>query len=436
MQHDRRRGLRPVPSKRRFPSLLHLVLLAGLACALTAFAVSRLSTPQPVVVTDAPAPAEVIAVAGPTTPIAKTSTVEIAAGDSLGTILSQVGLSTTAVHAAALEITDLANIRAGRTFTFRQWNDEAPHRITYALGEDETLVLDNYTGEWRARLDAVEYEAIPARRSFEVRTSLWEAATDAGLRPADIVEVAKVFQYEIDFNTEVRQGMTVEVVADELWHDGEPVKLGQPHLVRLRNPKSSGSEIKEYVAIHYTHADGETHGYYSPEGMARKKAFLRSPLEFSRVTSGFDRKRYHPVLKRTRPHYGVDFGAPTGTPIRAVADGVVTYAATNGGHGRFVKIDHAGPYKTSYSHLSRINVKKGEHVTQGQIIGKVGSTGLATGPHLHYEFWKGSSRVDPLKVDLPLTEPLPDGEKPAFFAVRDRWMAMLEDDAPVLASAE
>jgi murein DD-endopeptidase MepM/ murein hydrolase activator NlpD len=170
------------------------------------------------------------------------------------------------------------------------------------------------------------------------------------------------------------------MVVDELMVEGEVQRLGAPVAVRFTN------KDEEFVAIRYTTKDGYPR-YYDASGKSRKRPFLRSPLKFSRVTSGFNRNRYHPVLKRRRPHNGVDFGAPTGTPIQAVGDAVVTWAGPNGGHGRFVKLNHEGPYESSYSHLSRISVRKGQRVRQGDIIGYVGSTGLATGPHLHYQFW-------------------------------------------------
>ena len=286
------------------------------------------------------------------------------------------------------------------------------------------MVSDQGEDGWYAFTQDAAYEAQPTVRTFTVSTSLWEQAIDAGLRPDDILAIAKVFEYEIDFNTEVYPGMRTEIVTEELSADGAYKKLGAIQAVRLTNP-TGGGKTKQYVAIRYETKDG-TVGYYAPDGKARKKAFLRSPLEFSRVTSGFSRNRYHPVLKKSRAHNGVDLGAPTGTPVRAVADGVVEFAGKAGGHGNHVKLAHDGPYETGYSHLSKILVRQGAHVHQGQIVGLVGMTGLATGPHLHYEFFLHGKYVDPMRVDLPLTEELKADELPAFFAVRDAMMAKLD----------
>lgn len=350
----------------------------------------------------------------------------IAKGEVLGAILPDHGLPTLAVVDVAREHYDLTRIRAGRDIRFRYApGATTADALSYALDADRTLVVEQLDGIWTARVDAIEYDRAPSIREFTVERTLWGAATGAGLRPADIVALANVYRFDLDFNTEVRAGATARMVVDELSVDGEVKRLGAPLAVRFVN------HGEEYVAIRYTTKDGSTR-YYDASGKARKKPFLRSPLEFSRVTSGFNRNRYHPVLKRRRPHNGVDFGAPKGTPIRAVGDAVVTWAGPNGGHGRFVKLDHAGPYETSYSHLSRVSVRKGQKVRQGDIIGYVGSTGLATGPHLHYQFWVNGKYVNPLTVKLPNGgETVPDSELSAFKAHRDTLLAQLDAAEPV-----
>ena len=354
----------------------------------------------------------------------------IRSGDTLGRILPTYGAPTDLVRDAALSLYDLAKLREGRDLVFVYHDGGAvPVEVRYALDIDHTLVVTREGEAWTARMDAIEYEAQPGYRDLVVSSSLWQAAIDAGLRPADIAALAAVFEYDIDFNTEVQAGARARMVIDELWTDGAFARLGSPQAVRFENGG------KTYTAIRYTRADG-TAGYYDEEGMARKKAFLRSPLAFSNVTSGFNLKRYHPILKKSRPHYGTDFGAPTGTPIRAVGEGVVSYAGRSGGHGNFVKIDHPGPYDSSYSHLSSISVKNGAHVRQGEIIGKVGSTGLATGPHLHFQFWVNGKYVNPMSVALPRVEPLPESELAAFQAERDRLLALLDSEALLAAVAD
>ncbi len=345
----------------------------------------------------------------------------IARGETLGAILPRYGVSDVlAVVEAASEHADLTRIRAGRDLVFTFERDvEAPIALRYMLDEDNTLVV-HLDGEspW-AELETVTYGSHQGARSLVVEGSLWSAAIEAGLRPGDIVRLARVFEYEVDFNTELRAGATFTVVGEELTLGGEFSKMGELHAVRLDN------DGKSYTAVYFERSDGEA-GWYHPDGTASKRPFLRSPLEFSRVTSGFNPKRFHPVLKTSRPHYGTDFGAPTGTPVRATGNGKVVFSGTKGGYGKHVKLDHPGPYTSSYSHLSKISVKNGSAVKQGDVIGYVGATGLATGPHLHYEFRENNKPVDPMKIKLPTVEPLPKGELAAFQAQAERVLPLLD----------
>ena len=347
---------------------------------------------------------------------------KIGAGETAGALMRRFGAPVDRVLSAAKPYYDLTKLRAGRVLDLVWYDpDPEPVQIRYALDEDRTLILDRSEAGWTGHLDVITYETKLGIRDVVVKSSLWQAAIDAGLRPSDIASLASVFEYDVDFNTEIQPGASAHMVIDELWKDGAVAKLGQPRAVRFTN----GS--KTYMAIRYTRANG-TSGYYDANGMARKKAFLRSPLAFSRVTSGFSLARYHPILKRSRPHLGVDFGAPEGTPVRAVGDGVVVTAGKEGGHGNFVKIKHAGSYESSYSHLSKINVRQGQHIEQGALVGAVGSTGLATGPHLHFQFWINDQIVNPLKLEMPQQEALPADEMAAFMVERDRWLALLDGD--------
>lgn len=350
----------------------------------------------------------------------------IARGDTLGAVVSDHGVSNVnAVVDAANAFTDLTNIRAGRELVFvYELGDDGTYgddaiALRYELDEDNTLLV--HLGEApTAALETVQYETELGVRAMDVEGSLWASAIDAGLRPQDIVRLSEVFQWEVDFNTELRAGARFTLVGEELHHEGEFAKLGELNAVRLEN------DGETYTAFFYE-SDAST-GWFHADGTASKRPFLRSPLEFSRVTSSFNLKRYHPVLKKGRPHYGTDFGATTGTPVRATGDGLVVTASTNGGHGKYVKLDHAGPYTTSYSHLSKIAVKKGTRVEQGQVIGYVGSTGLSTGPHLHYEFRVDNKPVDAMKARLPSVEPLPDGERARFDIIVDHWAPYLDGE--------
>lgn len=375
----------------------------------------------PEVVPPAQQPAEVAVVEEPEPPAGpQWVDHEIQSGETIGTILAAYGVPLGPVEQAARGHHDLSRIRAGQTLSLLlDASEDLPLELRYALDADHTLVVVREGDVWTGRLDEVIYEHRQGLREIVVTSSLWQAAVDAGLRPADIASLARVYQYDIDFNTEIRAGARARMVVEELWQDGTFARLGTPLAVRLEN---SG---KEYVAIRFEQADGSV-AYYDEEGTARKKAFLRSPIEFSRVTSGFTMKRYHPILKKSRPHLGTDFGAPTGTPVRAIGDAVVVHAGRNGGHGNFVKLDHEGPYASSYSHLSKVAVHKGQKISQGMVVGYVGSTGLSTGPHLHFQFWVNGRTVNPMTVQLPRQVQVARAERQAFDEERDNLLAMLD----------
>lgn len=397
-------------------------ILAG--CVVTAIALQVNGEPE------APAPVAVLTPKAPPPPKVFDVLHTIDKGETLGTILKNVGLPVNAVHTGALPVYDLAKIRAGRTITFKVREGEtAPHAIHYPLDEDNTVKVTRDGEAWTAAIDTITYDVTEAIREFSVETTLWGAAANAGLRAGDIANIAGVFEFDVDFNTELQAGAKVKMVIEELYHEGRFAKLGRPLAVRLENKGEA------YLAIHHTSENGDT-GYFDDKGVARKKAFLRSPLPFSRVTSGFNPRRFHPVLKTRRPHNGTDFGAPTGTPIRATGAGKVVVAGRNGGHGNFVKIDHAGPYASSYSHMHRIKVKRGQRVKQGQIIGTVGTTGMSTGPHLHYQFWKNGRFVDPMKIDLPRTEKLGSAELARFKPNRDMWLDFMDGQNRGIAMSE
>ena len=223
--------------------------------------------------------------------------------------------------------------------------------------------------------------------------------------------MAEVFSSDIDFHLDIRKGDRFSVVYEMLYHNGEPVKAGRVLATQFIN------HGKTYQAVYFKDREGRE-GYYTPEGNNLRKAFLRSPLEFSRITSGFTNARFHPVLKTWRAHKGVDYGAPTGTRIRATADGTVAVAGKHSGYGNLVVIQHKGNLSSAYGHLSAFakGLRKGARINQGDVIGYVGSTGLATGPHLHYEFRVAGVQRNPLTVPMPQSFPIAAQYKNDFFA--------------------
>jgi murein DD-endopeptidase MepM/ murein hydrolase activator NlpD len=256
---------------------------------------------------------------------------------------------------------------------------------------------------------AAEVETRLHMRSGEIRSSLFAATDAAGMSDAVAVQIAEVFSTDIDFHRDLRKGDRFAAVYEVQYHQGEPVKTGRLLSAEFVN------NGKTFQAVWFQNPDGEG-GYYTPDGKNIRKAFLRSPLEFSRISSGFTISRFHPVLQTWRAHKGVDYAAPTGTRVRATGDGIIEFVGRQGGYGNLVVLRHQSKYTTWYGHLSGFapGMQKGKRIVQGDVIGFVGSTGIATGPHLHYEFRTNDVHQDPLRVAMPPAPPLALQHRAAF----------------------
>ncbi|MEK8032969.1 peptidoglycan DD-metalloendopeptidase family protein [Ideonella sp. DXS29W] len=249
-------------------------------------------------------------------------------------------------------------------------------------------------GRLEAKLETAALGSSTRLAGGTIRSSLFAATDEAGIPDAVAVQMAEMFSADIDFHRELRKGDAFSVVYEALTADGEPITWNQGSgRVLAAEFVNNG---KTYQAVWFGQTDGKG-AYYDFKGESKRRAFLASPMEFSRVTSGFS-MRMHPILQTWRAHLGTDYGAPTGTPVRSVGDGIVEFAGWQNGYGNVVQLSHAGGRSTLYAHLSRVNVRKGQRVDQGQNIGLVGSTGWATGPHLHFEFRVNGVHQDPLKI--------------------------------------
>jgi murein DD-endopeptidase MepM/ murein hydrolase activator NlpD len=228
------------------------------------------------------------------------------------------------------------------------------------------------------------------------------------------MQIADIFSSDIDFHSDLQKGDKVTVVYESFYNKGELIKTGRVLAAEFTNGG------KSYRAVFFQDREGRG-GYYTPEGKNLRKAFLRSPLEFSRVTSGFTKARFHPVLKEWRAHKGIDYGAPTGTRVKAVADGTVAFIGKQGGYGNLLILQHQGQYSTAYGHLSAFakNLRRGSKVSQGDIIGQVGMTGIATGPHLHYEFRVAGVQRNPLGIPMPTAFPIAAQYKSDFSMIAE-----------------
>jgi murein DD-endopeptidase MepM/ murein hydrolase activator NlpD len=246
-------------------------------------------------------------------------------------------------------------------------------------------------------------------RTGEISSTLYAATDAAGLPDPVANQMADIFGGDVDFHRDLRKGDKFTVVYEVNYNNGEPVRSGRILAAEFSNQGHA------YRAV-YFQTSGTTGDYYTPDGKSMHKAFLRSPLEFSRISSGFSLSRFHPILNKWRSHKGVDYAAPMGAKVKVTSDGVVALVGQQNGYGNVIMINHSGRYSTVYGHLSRFapGLHRGQHVSQGEIIGFVGMTGLATGPHLHYEFRVDGTQRDPLRVALPDGSPISEAQKSAF----------------------
>ncbi len=256
--------------------------------------------------------------------------------------------------------------------------------------------------------------------SAMIADSLFNATDEAGIPDSVVLQIADIFSGDIDFVEDIHEGDVLNVVYEAYYNAGELMKVGNVLAVEFIN----GGD--KYVAVRYGDAEGK-YAYYTPDGKSLHKSFLRSPVEFTRVSSNFSKGRFHPILHHIRAHQGTDFAAPIGTRVKASGDGEVDFIGRKGGYGNVIILKHENSISTIYGHLSRyeIGLHRGQKVAQGDIIGYVGMTGLATGPHLHYEFLQNGMRKDPMTVSLPVNIPIDANLKPEFEKTSHQYMAQL-----------
>jgi murein DD-endopeptidase MepM/ murein hydrolase activator NlpD len=339
-----------------------------------------------------------------------------------GTLEKAIGsvLGPSAVHdlvRSARPVYDLARLSVGHTFDLTV-GAEGLLAFSYVIDELRTLQVHRNGDGLEALVRTKSYETRTESAAGVVTSSLFGAVEDAGEDDQLALDLAQIFEWDVDFNTELQRGDSFRVVVEKLYLDGRFSRYGpilSAELVR-------GPRVIRAVRFE----GGRGPEYYTPEGVPLRKTFLRSPLKFSRISSRFSRARFHPILKRFRPHLGVDYAAPAGTPVRAAADGVVSQAGWHGGYGKVVRLRHGRGLQTLYGHLSRIAVKPGRRVVQGELIGNVGTTGLSTAPHLDYRTLRDGVFANPLTIQPPPPEPLSAALRPAFEEVRARAVALLE----------
>lgn len=356
--------------------------------------------------------------------------------DTIGSLFSRLGVSDPAALAFIQQDPAARNaarqLRPGKSITARTTGSGELLELHFPLGgADSALIVEKNETGFAAIEKAIEFSPSLQIKSGEISNSLFGATDEAGIPDSVAVQLAEIFSGDIDFYRDLRKGDRFSVVYESLTHNGQDVRGGKVLAAEFVNDGAV------YQAFWF--ASGERGGYYTAEGKSLRKAFLRSPLEFSRVTSGFSNSRRHPVLNITRAHKGIDYGAPTGTRIRAVADATVEFAGRQGGYGNLVILRHRGNYSTAYGHMNGFaaGIRKGARVSQGDTIGYVGQTGIATGPHLHYEFRVAGKQVNPATVALPTAIPLDKAQLAQFHTTTNPLRAQLDLAKQVrLASAE
>ena len=314
----------------------------------------------------------------------------------------------------------LDSLRPGESLHFAH-KDGALFGLERRLSESQTLKVSREPSGLKADVLQNPLEMRSRTVRGRIDRSLFEAVGAAGANDQTAVALADIFGWDIDFVLDVRPGDAFVVTYDEIWRDGAYVKDGAIQAAVFVN------QGREFRAVRYTDPEGGSH-YYTPDGRSLHRAFLRAPVDFTRVSSGFNSARLHPILQRMRAHQGIDYAAPMGTPVRAAGDGRIRFAGRKGGYGNLVEIEHSTSVVTVYGHLSRFakETRVGAHVTQGTVIAYVGMTGLATGPHLHYEYRVNGVFKNPQTVVLPGAPPLDA-----------RWRAdFLARSAPLLASLD
>ena len=349
-------------------------------------------------------------------------------GETLSELLEGLGLSAreagTAVEALRPWV-EPRRLLAGDAYAASFGGERELASFEMRVAGRGRIRLARLDGSWEPSFEP-EQRTVRARVvSGRLETALEVAIEEAGAPAMLAYSMADVLQWDLDFNRDLRVGDSFEVVFEEVWVDGAYGSLGG--IVAL----SYDNRGRRFEAYRY----GEEGGYYDAEGRPLKKMFLRSPLRFSRITSGFSHRRFHPILKTHRPHYGVDYGAPVGTPIQATANGTVAFAGWNGGGGKMVKLRHPGGVLTAYLHLSRFaeGIRPGRPVRQGEVIGYVGATGLATAPHLDYRVQRDGRWIDPQSLSGVPARALAAAELPAFRAWRDAQRLSLAAGAPLPA---
>lgn len=359
----------------------------------------------------------------------------VAKGDTLSTLFEKVGLPAALVHdvlASDKQAKQFTQLKHGQKLEFELGRDGQLTNLHSKINDVESISLSKNAKSYTFNRITAKPTVRSAYVHGVINSSLSQSAARAGLSHSLTMDMASVFGYDVDFAQDIRQGDEFDVIYEQKVVNGKAVGNGPILSARFTN------RGKTYTAVRYTNKQGNS-SYYTAEGNSMRKAFIRTPVDFARISSRFSMGRKHPILNKIRAHKGVDYAAPRGTPIKAAGDGKVLLAGRRGGYGNTVIIQHGNTYRTLYGHMQGFakGIKTGGNVKQGQVIGYIGTTGLSTGPHLHYEFQVNGVHVDPLGQKLPMADPIAKSERARFLQQSQPLMArMAQEKATLLASSK
>ncbi len=406
-----KRSPKTAGSRRHWPLVVAALPFFGVVAA---FGIAPDTVPEPVKLQHV---VEDIALqAAPTTPVAEVSRFwreeRIQRGDTVASVLSRLSVNDPEAISYLLQAKDVRSLYQlipGRSIRVVTTQEGRLESLAYVNTDGRRLTVTRTENAFSAKEEVPQTEQWVMQSSGEIETSLFGATDAAGIPELVATQLAEIFSSDIDFHRDLRRGDRFSVIYEALAADGEFVGFGRVLAAEFVN------QGRAFRAVFFRDDEGRN-GYYTPDGRNMRKAFLRSPIEFSRVTSGFSNSRFHPVLKAWRAHKGIDYGASTGTRVRVTADGFVTFVGRKGGYGNVVTVRHPNGYTTLYAHLSGFaqGIRSGKRVVQGEVVGLVGSTGLASGPHLHYEFHVNGVHQNPMRLAMPPGPPINEHSRSAF----------------------
>ena len=353
---------------------------------------------------------------------------KVARNSTFAQLMSSHGVSPQTVYrvlVASRPVYNLAKLRAGNRFELERLADGRLNGFRYQVDSFKYLKVDRAEENFRAQMIAIEYEKRVDPVVGTIESSLFGTLSDLQEKDQLALDMAEIFSWDIDFNTEIQRGDHFRLMVEKLYLEDRMVRYGNILAAEFHNAG------KLYTGYRFEDPEGEV-GYFDDRGRSLKRDFLRSPVKFSRISSRFSYRRLHPILRKRRPHLGVDYAAPTGTRVVAAGNGRVRFRGWKGGYGNLVEIRHGNGFTTYYAHLSRFarGLRRGSKVIQGQVIGYVGSTGLSTGPHLDYRVRRNGVFVNPLTLKMKPSKPLKPEYRSAFRQVKLKWQQQLAAIAP------